>query len=122
MAKKFRKGRDRPATTAKGTLVGLRCRQPFLDAVDGWRNRQDDKPTRPSAIVQLAEKGLALAPVNRTSAKTAAKAAALAADEIDRMTNQALPVEEQASRKRRLLKGPKEFRDFREDHPKKLKP
>ena len=122
MAKKVRKGRGRSATTGKGTLIGLRCHRPFLDAVDGWRERQGDKPTRPAAIVQLAERGLALAPVKRTSAKTAAKAAELAADEIDRMTDQALPVEERASRKRRLLKGPGEFREIRVDYPKKLKP
>ena len=122
MAKKIHKGRGRPATTGTGMLVGLRCHQPFLDAVDAWRNRRDHKPTRPAAIVQLAEQGLAMAaPATRTSAKSAAKAAELAADEIDRMTDQTLPNEERTSRKRRLLKGPKEFRDFREDHPKKSK-
>ena len=122
MAKKTHKSRGRPATTGKGMLVGLHCHQPFLDVVDAWRNRQDDKPTRPAAIVQLAEKGLAVVtPVTRTSAKAAAKAADLAANEIDRMTDQTLPDEERISRKRRLLKGPKEFRDFREDHPKKSK-
>jgi hypothetical protein len=47
------------------------------------------------------------------------KAANLAANEIDRMTDQSASVEEQATRKRRLLKGPREFRDIRADHPKK---
>ena len=123
MAKKVKKRRGPPRTTGPGTLVGLRCHKPFLNAVDGWRERQEDKPTRPAAIVRLAERSLAaLTPVKRTSAKTAAKAADLAGNEIDRMTDQSASVEDQASRKRRLLKGPEEFRDFREDHANKRKP
>jgi hypothetical protein len=123
MVKKIRPRKPgRPATTGKGTLVGLRCHKPFLDAVDRWRGRQDDKPTRPAAIVRLAERGLMVSPTGRTSAKAASKAADLAANEIDRMTDQSASVEEQATRKRRLLKGPGEFRDIRADHPKKPKP
>ena len=121
MAKKIRpKGRGRPATTGKGVLVGLRCHPPFLQAIDGWREREEGKPSRPAAIVRLAELGLATTgSVGRPSAKAAAKASALAAKEIDRMADQSIPHEERASRKRRLLKGPTEFRDIREDHPKK---
>ena len=44
------------------------------------------------------------------------QAAALAAENLDRHTDQSAPPEEQASRKRKLLKGPKEFRDLRKDH------
>jgi hypothetical protein len=40
----------------------------------------------------------------------------MAAEAIDRQIDQSAPPEEQASRKRRLLKGPKEFRDIRKDH------
>jgi hypothetical protein len=57
--------------------------------------------------------------MKRTSPKSAAKAAELAGKEIDRMTDQSASVEERAIRKRRLLKGPKEFREIREDHPRK---
>ena len=119
MAQKSKKRRSPPRKTAAGTLVGLRCHQRFIDAVDGWRERQDDKPTRPAAIVQLAERGLAVTPRGRPSAKAALKAADLAANEIDRMTDQSASVEEQATRKRRLLKGPREFRDIRADHANK---
>jgi hypothetical protein len=122
MAKKTKKRRGPPRTTGPGTLVGLRCHQPFLDAVDGWRARQDDKPTRPAAVVRLAELGLTVSSAGQPSARAASKAADLAANEIDRMTDQSASVEEQATRKRRLLKGPGEFRDIREDRPKKGKP
>jgi hypothetical protein len=121
MAKKVRpRGRGRPATTGKGALVGLRCHPPFLKAVDTWREREDDKPSRPAAIVRLAEIGLATSgATGRTSAKAASKASDMAGAEIDRLVDQSIPHEERASRKRRLLKGPKEFREIREDHPKK---
>jgi len=59
MAKKSKK-RGPPRTTGTGTLVGLRCHQPFLDAVDRWRERQDDKPTRPAAILRLAKESLSI--------------------------------------------------------------
>jgi hypothetical protein len=59
MAKKVsRKRRGRPTTTGKGKLIGLRCHKPFLAAVDEWREEQDEKPSRPAAIVRLAEVGL----------------------------------------------------------------
>ena len=120
MAKKAKKTQRPKGTTSPGIVVSLRCHQQFVAAVDRWRKRREDKPSRSAAIVQLAKKGLAgLRPIKRTSPKTAAKAAELAAEEIDRMTDQSASVEEQAIRKRRLLKGPREFRDIREDHPKK---
>jgi len=37
---------------------------------------------------------------------------------IDRLADQSAPPEVRAKRKRRLLKGPSEFREMREDHPK----
>jgi hypothetical protein len=45
--------------------------------------------------------------------KRAAKAHEMAAQEIDRLIDASAPDEEQQRRKRRLLKGPKEFRDIR---------
>jgi hypothetical protein len=45
-------------TTGPGKLIGLRCHAPFLAAVDEWREEQDEKPSRPAAIVRLAEIGL----------------------------------------------------------------
>jgi hypothetical protein len=40
----------------------------------------------------------------------------MAGEAIDHHTDQSASTEEQASRKRRLLKGPKEFRELRKDH------
>jgi hypothetical protein len=46
------------------------------------------------------------------------KAADLAAREIDRLGDRAATSEERAKRKRRLIKGPREFRHLRGDLPK----
>lgn len=46
------------------------------------------------------------------------KAAKMAGREIDRLGDQAATSEERAKRKRRLIKGPREFRDLRGGLPK----
>jgi hypothetical protein len=45
------------------------------------------------------------------------KASDMAGDVLDQHADLSASSEEQESRKRRLLKGPKEFRDLRRDHP-----
>jgi hypothetical protein len=52
---------------------------------------------------------------HRTGGRTkkAAKARLLAGRELDRLSDQSTTDEERQRRKRRLLKGPKEFRDIR---------
>jgi hypothetical protein len=47
-----------------------------------------------------------------------AKAAEMAGAQIDQLTDRSATDEQRASRKRRLLKGPKEFRDMRIDQSK----
>jgi hypothetical protein len=86
-------------------------------AVQGWAIRQSDRPARSEAFRRLVEMGLASSALSRPhSAKTRAQAADMASKTIDRHTDQSASAEEQASRKRRLLKGPKEFRGLRKDH------
>jgi hypothetical protein len=46
------------------------------------------------------------------------KAADLAGEVIDQHADRSATSEQRESRKRRLLKGPKEFRDMRRDQPK----
>ena len=46
------------------------------------------------------------------------KASTLADRAAERLVDKSLPVEEQQRRKRALIKGPKEFREIREDLPK----
>jgi hypothetical protein len=59
--------------------------------------------------------------VNPTDQPIAAKrrnrSGEMAGEAIDQSTDLSASAEQQSSRKRRLLKGPKEFRNFRRDHP-----
>ena len=104
-------------------MMSLRMPKELTAAVEGWAVHQPDKPARSEAFRQLVERGLAASALTvPPSPQASAKAAAMVGKEVDRLLDQSVPIEEQASRKRRLLKGPKEFRDFREDHPKKLEP
>jgi hypothetical protein len=50
--------------------------------------------------------------------KRAAKAREMAGQAVDRLIDPSAPDEERQSRKRRLLKGPKEFRDIRDKRTK----
>ena len=48
----------------------------------------------------------------------AAKASEMAAEKIDSLIDPSAPSEERQRRKRRLIKGPKEFRDLPRNRPK----
>ena len=98
----------------------MRVSEGFLKSVDKWRKKQEDEPSRAEAIRRLVEMGLA-APQNTapTSPRTAAKARAMARAAIDQLTDPSAPPEERENCKRRLLKGPPEFREMRPPLPKR---
>jgi hypothetical protein len=92
----------------------------LLRILDGWRRKQHDSPSREVAIQRLVKRGLvAGARIRRRPRKASGrKAAELASREIDRLGDQSASNEERTRRKRRLIKGPQEFRDVRTDLPK----
>jgi len=113
-----------PPATGKGTLIGVRLQPPALAQVDRWVRSQNDKPTRPEAIRRLLELALARGTTKRDTepnipdraavrAKKAAEASEMAGQELDRLGDPLATDEERQLRKRRLMKGPKEFRDIR---------
>lgn len=69
-----------------------------------------DAPSRPAAIRLLIELGMG----PRTTARGKAEGADHAGKQIDRLSDQSASAKDQAKRKRRLLKGPEEFRDMRD--------
>jgi hypothetical protein len=98
----------------------IRLSDEFLTKVDEWSAKQDDTPGRSEAIRRLVEIGLAGATTGRAKKSAASpKSSDLAGAQIDRLADASAPVEEQAARKRRLVKGPSEFRDVRVDRKKK---
>jgi hypothetical protein len=88
-------------------------------AVEKWRAKQRPVPTFSESTRRLVELGLAVAPRQRGPHKGAAKAKEMAGEQLDRMVDPATSPEERLTRKRRLLKGPSEFRDMRTDLPKR---
>jgi hypothetical protein len=95
-----------------------------LNAIEKWRRRQTPIPSVSEAIRLLVEQALAgkgarQSPGKQTPRKAKAEQAAeLASRAIEQKTDKSQPVEEQKSRKRALIRGPKEFRDIRGDQPK----
>ncbi len=113
------KKRRGPLPTGKGLLIGVRLHPREVAALEIWIAEQDHSPSRPEAIRRLIELGLASprrAP--RRSRKAASKATELATVAIDRLADKSAPPEEREKRKRRLVKGPMEFREIRADLPK----
>jgi hypothetical protein len=74
----------------------------------------NDKNDHDAADIICSECKSIVATLHAPSAKMrAAKASDMAAKEIDRLIDPSAPDEERQRRKRRLLKGPREFRDLR---------
>ena len=107
-----------PPPTGKGEPVQVRLQPPQMAALDAWISHQQAQVTRPEAIRRLVELALASASSARRDKKAASKASNMAAKEIDRMADKSATEEERSRRKRRLLEGPTEFRNFRSDRSK----
>ncbi len=108
----------RPPEISAGAFVGMRLPATLLKSIDEWAKR-NKVSGRSDAMRRLLELSLAGASTTRQLSKGAKrKAAEMAGQEIDRLGNQAATGEERARRKRRLIKGPREFRDVRFDQPK----
>jgi hypothetical protein len=107
----IRKNRGRRATG--DSLTTIRLSSDLRESVDAWAAKQSDKPTRAEAILRLVELGLETTHRREALTNRAAKASEMAAQEIDRLGDLSATDEERQLRKRRLIKGPKEFRGIR---------
>jgi hypothetical protein len=63
------KKRGRQKTTGRGAQIGMRWQKSILDAVDAWRAKQRDNPSRPDAIRRLVEQALVLSEIDAWCAK-----------------------------------------------------
>jgi hypothetical protein len=88
--------------------------QPAVPIAEKSKNnaalRDDDSALLERALASESQQDLGTA--------EAQKASELADRTVERLVDKSMPVEEQRRRKRALIKGPKEFRDVREDLPK----
>jgi Arc/MetJ-type ribon-helix-helix transcriptional regulator len=112
-----KKRRGRPAT-GKDPLVSARLPQTLIDQVEHWA--ASSEASRSEAIRRLVELGLETRapakPAIKASNKT--RAVELAAKAVDKMIDPTAPADERVRRRRRLTKGPQEFREDRVDLPK----
>jgi hypothetical protein len=108
-----------PPATGKGEPIMVRLQPDLLNKLDSWCATQDDAPSRPEGVRRLLETALAYArrATSPRSKSTSAKALEMAGSTIDRLSDKSAPPHEQAKRKRRLVKGPSEFREIRDDLP-----
>jgi hypothetical protein len=100
-------------------VTAIRLSAKLRENVDAWAAKQDDEPGRSEAIRRLVELGLTVKTKARpTERLRAARASELATKTIEKIIDPAAPPEERAERRRRLTKGPTEFREDRVDLPK----
>jgi len=121
-------------------LIGVRVPPAGVAELDGWIQKHAPDLSRPEAIRRLVEIGLKAKPISservrrggrsldlgmmakiEPAAKVArsSRAAELAAAAIDKMADPEARPEERDERRRRLTKGPPEFREVRVDRAKK---
>jgi hypothetical protein len=99
-------------------MMGFRAAPVLRGSIVKWAENQPDKPTLSEATRRLVELGLTVKSKRRQSHEgQRRRAREMAGSAIDAMTDATAPADDQASRKRRLLKGPEEFREARVDRP-----
>jgi Ribbon-helix-helix protein, copG family len=93
-------------------MIGLRLPEKVTMQIDQWAEKNG--VTRSEAIRCLIEQALLGSRSSQRSFKSRSKAHRLASEQIDKLIDPSAPDEEWQQRKRRLLKGPKEFREMRD--------
>jgi hypothetical protein len=106
--------RPRRRRAAGGAVIAVSLPRSVLGRVDRWRRKHGAK-TRAEAIERLVELALRADRGRRVTRKFAAKASELAGRVIDGLADRSATSLEQAQRKRRLIKGPRELRTTRRD-------
>ncbi len=100
--------------------MGFRASPVMRASVVKWAENQPDTPSLSEAIRRLVELALTVkSDGHQSSESQKVRAREMAGKTIDRMGDLTAHADDQASRKRRLLKGPEEFRQARVDRPKR---
>jgi len=109
-------GRPRTGITP---LMGFRADPVIRASIVRWAENQPDMPSLSESIRRLVELGLTVKSKGRRPGEgQKLRAREMAGKAIDDMIDPTVHADDQASRKRRLLKGPEEFRAARMDRPK----
>jgi hypothetical protein len=113
---KPKKKRGRPAT-GRDPMMGFRAAPVLRASIVRWAELQPDMPTLSEATRRLVEIALEKS-AKKEGTPNKLRAAELAAKTIEKIIDPAAPPVERAQRRRRLTKGPLEFREDRVDLPK----
>jgi Arc/MetJ-type ribon-helix-helix transcriptional regulator len=108
--------RRSPAPKAGEAAIAVRLSRGLLKRIDRWIASQDGPVSRSEAIRRLAEFGLDRAGTSSKAGGSnlgAEQAAGMASDMIDSLGDRSATHDDREQRKRRLLKGPSEFREMR---------
>jgi len=97
-------------------MIGVRLAPDKRKAVEAWAKTVLEKPSLSEAVRRLVEIGLASAHPSAARIKKA-QASEMAGQEID-WGDPSATDEQRQRRKRRLIKGPREFRDTRRNRAK----
>ena len=99
--------------------ITVRLSRDLLKRIDRWIAHQRGRVSRSEAIRRLAGSGLdgsATSSKAGKSSRGAEQAAGMANDMIDYLEDQSATREDREQQKRRLVKGPSEFREMRKKH------
>jgi hypothetical protein len=97
-------------------MMGFRAAPVLRAAIVKWAESQPDLPPLSEATRRLVELGLtAKAKGRRPSEGQRLRAREMASKTIDEISDATATPGDQATRKKRLLKGPKEFQEMRMD-------
>jgi len=115
-AKKSTRGRP---STGQTPVVGFPATDELRAAIAKWAEEQSDRPELSEAARRLVELGLKSGTPAKPAETVATRARELADKTIEGIGDQGAAPEERAERRRRLTKGPSEFREARVDLPKR---
>src|SRR4051812_7991535 len=107
LSKRNRAKKGRPVTTGKSPMIGIRLPKAEIARLDRWGKAHGHGANRSGAVRALIAQGM------RATRSARITSAGMAGRIIDNLADPQMPAEERAARKRRLLKGPKEFRGMR---------
>jgi Arc/MetJ-type ribon-helix-helix transcriptional regulator len=109
--------RGRPPAGGRDPFVGIRLPEDLLGRIARWSS-DNHATSRSEAVRRLVELGLTVKTRHKQSNHARAeRAKELAGHAIDKMGDPAAHPAEHAQRRRRLTKGPEEFREVRVDRP-----
>ena len=111
--------REAPTPASRDAAITVRLSRDLLERLDRWIASQEGAVDRSEAVGRLAEMWLdhvGMPSKTGKSSRGAENAAGMASAMIDSLGDRSATHDDREHRKRRLVKGPSEFRAMRKKH------